>query len=157
MRIANERHCRESLHTRAAEELKQDCFCLIVGVVREHDQIGAHAPERRVACLTRRPLGAVAARDAYFRDAAANTTFAAQLTAEASPLRRFRAELMVDVQSFERKSAARREPHKDVQQNDGIDSARKTYDEPIASLDDGSHTSRDVLEKVAAFTWLRLP
>ena len=155
---SRERHPGKPLHARAAQQLQQNRFGLIVEVVREHDAIGACGAQGRVARFTRGAFETVTARDAHIDDPAGDAKRSRRAAAERGPRLRIRAEVVIHVDGaqFEPQRIAQRGEH--MQQDGRIDAAAQTQHEPLTRaheiLQPISHMFDEVVRRA---TSIRLP
>ena len=135
-RLSDERHGGEPFHSRAAQELEQEGFHLVITMMGEHDVIAILAHVGLVARRASRSFGAVAAAhmdlDIVERDAA----LTAEAPAKRRPVRGVWTQLVIDVERGEPEAQLARNCLQAVEQNDRIDATRKTDDQTVARLDD---------------------
>src|SRR5438105_1695902 len=104
--------------------------------------------KRRIARVACGAFGAVAALDFDFGDATWNIASPARFAAEARPACGVRAQLMVDVKRFEHEAFALCKAREHIEEDDRIDPAGKTEQQPVAAPDHRAQALGDVREKI---------
>lgn len=123
--VLNKRHGRRTLDTRAAQQLQQQGFGLVVGVMRECDEVARLPGECRMAQLACRRFDAVLAQrgNVHRFDMQRNGVLRAEPGTEIRPGIGVLADAVMDVQCGKPPRKTRCELVQQVQQHHGIDSA----------------------------------
>ena len=155
----DERHRRQTFHPRAAQELQQHGLGLVVGVVRERNQVRTSTRKRGVARFARRSLGAVTPLHLDASDSEGHAEGPAPRTAKARPRRGVRAQLVIDVQRPKLEAHPRRDSRKKIEENDRVDAAAQAQQQPVARPHGRFQMRGDVRREIArrCLTSLRLP
>jgi hypothetical protein len=124
--VVQDRHCRCALDARTAQQLQQHGFRLVVGMVRQRDEISGMPGQGRVAQLARGRFDAVIIaqrRDVHAFDLQRDAVSRAKLDAEIRPGVGIGADAVMDVQGGKAPFEAWREEMQQVQQHDRIHAA----------------------------------
>ena len=124
-RALNKRHGARAAHTCAAQQLQQQGFGLVVGMVRQRYEIACLPGKCRMAQLARCRLDAVFAQRCNINvfDMQRNGVLRAKSGAEIRPRIGIGTDAMMNMQCGESPEKTRRKPAQQVQQHDGINPA----------------------------------
>ena len=144
------RHPRQPRGPGTAHELQQHGLGLIVLVLREGDEVRAQRGEVRVAGRAGRTFEAERAmrRQVRLLHRAAQPVPPCRGPGEPGPLRRVRADAVIDVQAVEREGVTRRERREKLEQRDRVDAARQGERQARAARDVPDKLRADALDEV---------
>ena len=125
LRPAQDRHGCRPLDARTAQQLQQQGLGLVVGVMRQRDEVARLPGKRRMAQLARRRFDTVRAQrgNVYMFDMQRNGVARTESDTEIRPRIGVGADAMMDMQGGKLPGITRRELLQQVQQHNGINPA----------------------------------